>query len=239
MSSRTKSLPHYANFYGTVIEIMPRLVAEGRVLMPTFSLMRRKLETSTLTNITQLAKQTCLSDCVVTADAPVYHPDGTMKIALETEYLRQLNKKSRLVNGVLVLEDGAYEGIDDRLKLTAEEIRDYTGRHLSRKDALDNRIWRILARHPDEVPREYAYAEGAELLEEYVGAVYKYGISDDLRMGINVTSPKHPMPTMRFWNIHGFGNKSVARGWEKLDEGIYHAIGVIPRAKLKHKVRIA
>ncbi|MBS3090064.1 hypothetical protein J4461_04290, partial [Candidatus Pacearchaeota archaeon] len=87
--------------------------------------------------------------------------------------------------------------------------------------------WRILLRHPDEVPVEFA--EDFEGAKEYIGKVFfsRY----DQAMGM-FPSDGEKVPTLRAWYVNGLvgSSRSDAVDWNWLDDVNGCSVGVAPEA---------
>src|SRR3989344_2825235 len=76
----------YKEFYGRNTEQMPKLVAEGRVPMNASQLMQRRL---VYRNGPAKVKTAWMDNYFDTGDAVVYHPNGDVKIVLDSQTLRE------------------------------------------------------------------------------------------------------------------------------------------------------
>ncbi|MBU2616357.1 MAG: hypothetical protein KKB79_00030 [Nanoarchaeota archaeon] len=197
---------------------MPKLIAEGRTPLSTTGLMKRRLEVK---NASEPVRNSWLYNRFDTGDGIIYHPDGRAKIALDAQPLREITPSSKLINGALVLD--SYDGFGD-LELSKEELEKYEDNDShKRKEVLNNRIWRMLARHPDEVPEELA--EDPKLLKEYSDLVFLEGF-DRRVIGLYKFSPQDT-PTMRAWYVYRLaGSWSNAFNWGRLDDKSALLVGV-------------
>ncbi|PIZ82764.1 hypothetical protein COX97_03145, partial [Candidatus Pacearchaeota archaeon CG_4_10_14_0_2_um_filter_05_32_18] len=98
----------YREFYGRNVEQMPKLIAEGRVPMSVAGLMQRRLD---VRNSDADIKGSYIDNYFDTSDAVVYHPDGRVKIVLDSQTLRDITPQSKLINGALVLTEDAYNAL--------------------------------------------------------------------------------------------------------------------------------
>ena len=98
---------------------------------------------------------------------------------------------------------------------------------LTQDQVLNHKGWRILARHPEEVPKEFA--EDFEAFKEYAGKVVfsRY----DKAMGIYLANGEE-VPTLRAWYVDWLdGNgRSDANGNGNLGFGSGRLVGVAPEA---------
>ena len=213
----TEQIEQYKDFPGRIIDQMPILIKEGRYPISSAELMEKRLEYSSSSD--EEVKNNWLYNHFHTGDGQARRLDGRVKIALDSQELRELNPKTKLINGALPQSGEEY----DRLKgieLTKEEVTNYVqGRNLTKQEVLNNKLWRILARHPDEVPKELA--RDKNLLPEYANLVFSEGF--DTGMGIYVSSPED---ALRLWYVYWLYGGSVAGGDGRLDGSSGRLVGV-------------
>ncbi|KAF0190261.1 MAG: hypothetical protein FD167_6159 [bacterium] len=117
----------YIGFYGRTVEQMPKLIVDGRVPMSVAGLMRKRLEVRN----SNAAVETWIYDSFKTGDAVVYHPDGRVKIVLDSQTLREITLKSELrgelgkVNEWLTKEQVKAHPVLKVLARDQELLRDY------------------------------------------------------------------------------------------------------------------
>ena len=101
------------------------------------------------------------------------------------------------------------------------------GQDLTQEQRLNHRGWRILARHPDEVPKEFA--EDFEAFKEYNLKVVSPKYTD--AMGFYLAYGEK-VPTLRAWYVGGLGGSrwSRANGDADLDYDYGGLVGVAPKA---------
>ena len=127
---------------------------------------------------------------------------------------RPLNNAYEMLqgNGVIAVKRKNLGFLDERL--TEEQFLNHKG-------------WRILTRHPDEVPAEFA--EDPERAKEYAGKVVfsRY----DTAMGM-YPSDGEKVPTLRAWCVDWLGDYwgSSAFGWNDLAHDSGRLVGVAPEA---------
>jgi len=118
----------YKKFNGKYIEQMPKLIAEGRTPLSASELMRRRLKVLTAS---QKVRAFWIEHYVDTGDAVAYHPDGRLKIVLDSEHLRCLNSETelaKLVDGggciieAVALKNGEYEKLQG-YEFTRQELK--------------------------------------------------------------------------------------------------------------------
>ena len=149
----------YREFYGRNIEQMPKLIADGRVPINVSQLMKRRLD---VRNSDDEVKSSYLDNYFDTGDAVVYHPDGRVKIVLDSQTLREITSQSELINGALVLTEEAYN------TLQGEEFEKgklgKVNEGLSREDVKAHPIWKVLARDQKLLNdyADYIFTEGKQ-----------------------------------------------------------------------------
>lgn len=210
----------YEAFEGRNIDAMPKLIKSGRVPLSVSGLMRRRLE---VVNASEKVRESWLNNYFDTGDGSARRKDGRLKIALDAQP-RELTPETKLVAGALPQSEKVYKQLFG-VELTAEEVEKYTGNSFTKQEVIDNRIWRVLARHPDEVPKELAY--DPNLLKETVDLVFTTG-NFDKAMGIYLTSPEN---AMRLWLVGSLGYGSNATGCDGLGSDCGRLVGVAPEAQ--------
>ena len=139
--------------------------------------------------------------------------------------MRELNPKSELSNGALVLPHGTYDQLEGQ-EFTREQLKKYVGNWISRDKAKSNPLWKVLARDP-------------KLLNEYVDSIYaqaKQRFSYDKNMGLYVADkPKDEQ--MRSWFVRGLELGSGASGGGGLDDDDDNGrlVGVAPEARVAQR----
>ena len=154
-----------SRFYGRNIDKMPKLIAEGRTPFSVADLMKVRLEVRTAS---KNVRDFWLYNYFDTIDAMANHPNGRNKALLGVQQLTEitLETESSLSDGALMLADGLYK-ILEGVKFSKRDLEKYaSGEWQTQEQALGNRLSRVFARHPDEVPAEYA--EDENLLPEYL-----------------------------------------------------------------------
>jgi len=196
-------------------EQMPKLIADGRIPMNVNILMQRRLD---VRNTDQKVKSDWMDNYFDTGDAVVYHPNGRVKIVLDSQHLREINPKSALNNGALVLTEDIYNA------LQGEEFKKdklgKTGSPLSKTDVKAHLVWKVLARDQS-------------LLNDYVDYIFAKGkqrFKYDNAMGIYTSSAGGDSPEMREWCVSRLGSRSVAGGRDDLVNGGGRLVGLAPEA---------
>src|SRR3989344_1094799 len=116
------------------------------------------------------------------------------------------------------------------IKLSRKNLKKYgVNKRLTGPQVLNHPGWRVLLRHPDAVPTEFAYDKG--LMQEVVGKTFAEMNSgrDGYREGMGFypdASKKHAK--MRTWCIGRLVLGSLAYGWPNLDHDYGHFVDIAP-----------
>ncbi|MCD4666540.1 hypothetical protein K8R47_01895 [archaeon] len=209
----------YKEFYGANHKQMPNLIADGRVPMSVSGLMRKRLEV--LTGGSEDVKSAWHDNYFDTGgDGIGYNTNGNAKIVLDSKLARDLNKKSKLRNGALVLPEGMYKSLEGP-EFTRDDLGKYaTSNVLTLDEVKSNPIWLALARGDQDLLNEYA---------DMVFAQTKQRFGYDKNMGLWV-SGKPKEPNMRLWCVSRLGCGSSASGDSYLDCSNGRLVGVAPEA---------
>jgi hypothetical protein len=164
IKNRVKLLNRYLGrvklFYGSYLKQMPILLSERRVPMSISQVMQMGLNTKNT-----LDKDFWTSLICDTGDAIAYHPDGRIKIILDSIHLRKFSFVEKAMNklnasiiapegeGAIKLSETDYESLEG-MELFEKDIKQYVIRGynpnrkegMSVKEAKSNPIWRFLAR---------------------------------------------------------------------------------------------
>ncbi len=219
----------YVEFYGKTIDQMPELIKQGRIPMSVKGLMERRLQVADYKN--EDLKQAYWLNYFYTGDAVVRHPDGRVKIVLDSDHLRRLNPESKLLNDGLILTNDDYKRLNgDEFK--ADEFEKHNGKSLTQKQVNENPIWKVLARDPN-------------LLKEYAAKTFAMAKAEgqfnyNKNMSLYLPSAQEK-PIMRLWCVWWLSGRSNAYG-SSLDVSDGRLVGVAPEAlvakNLEAKVRI-
>ena len=109
------------------------------------------------------------------------------------------------------------------IKISRNKIT--TGTYLTSDKILNEQVWRVLARHPDEVPSEFAEDKG--LLQEYVNEI-KSRKNNTENMAIYLGDSLNDKTTLKAWYVGGLVDRSDAGGRFGLDVGDGRLLGIAP-----------
>ena len=216
MSNLQLNEPTIEYFEGRNVDKMPELIAKGMKPLSASGLMQRRLQAQ---YGSESVRNSLMNNYHDTGDGIAYHPDGRIKIVPDASPLREMNSKSNLVNGALVLPDGMYEKLEGH-EFTRKDIQKYVGDAITSKEAKSNPLWQALARDP-------------KLLNEYVDLIFtqaKQQFDYDKNMGVYVSDAPES-PAMRLWCVWELRIRSVAYGWDVLGDSYGRLVGVAPEAQ--------
>ncbi len=204
----------YKEFYGRNIEQMPKLIADGRVPMNVAQLMQKRLD---VRNSDEDVKSAYMDNYFDTGDAVLYHPDGRVKIVLDSQTLREMTPESPRDNGALILGEDVYNA------LKGEEFKKgklgKVNESLSREDVKAHPVWKALARDQG-------------LLNDYVDYIFSEGkqrFGYDTTMGVYPDSASNK-PKLRAWYVGRLEGRFGAFGRDLLDYGYGRFLGIAPEA---------
>lgn len=216
----------YAVFEGPNTREMPKLIKEGRTPISPEQLFYRKLEVLNeyLGALKTKDKKAIESwkarmhiywdNLIDTGFGIAVHPDKGYKMVPDSQFLREINQKTKLLNGAAVMPDGMFEGIEGNI-YRQKDVEKYGNEEQLLKDALTNPFLRELI--PNKVTRKLAiiniFAQGK--------ARFKY----DEMMGIYFPDAQK-QPVMCLWFVGGLESRSVADGGGSLDCGLGRLVGV-------------
>ena len=217
MSLRLNQLSEaFKEFYGQNVKQMPILIAEGRIPLSVDGLMQRRLD---VRNASDDVKSAWIGNYFDTGDAVVYHPDGRVKIVLDSQTLREMNPDSKRNAGALILTQEQYDAIP------GEEFKKgklgKVNNDLSKKEVKAHPVWKALARN-QSLLNDYA---------DYIFAVGKQRFGYDTAMGVYPSSAQGETPEMRAWYVYGLVDMSNVYGWNYLDFDVGRFAGVAPEAQ--------
>jgi|TARA_Y100000034_G_C6789213_1_gene353223 hypothetical protein len=211
------NLPHeearFEVYNGKNTVQMPILINEGRVPMSVAGLMKRRLD---VRNYDKSVKSSWMDDYFDTGDGIIYHPDGRIKIILDSQYLREMTSETPRNGGALVLGEDVYKALD------GEEFKKgklgKVNELLSRKDVKAHPVWRVLARDQALLNdyADYIFAEGKERFHYYPNA-----------MRIFLDPINGDTPEMKMWYVGSLKLGSNALGGNTLGSDFGRLVGEV------------
>jgi hypothetical protein len=207
----------YKEFYGSNVEQMPLLIAEGRVPMSVSQLMQRRLN---LRNDSEVVKTAWMENFFDTGDAIVYHPNGDVKIVLDSQTLREMTLESEMTPqsqrncGALILDEDVYKTLQGEVfkKGKFGKVED----PMSRKDVKAHPVWKVLARD-QALLNDYA---------DFIFAESKERCDCDTTMPVYPGSCGGDKPEMRTWSVGKLGHRCYVNGGNVLDHYEGRLVGI-------------
>jgi len=180
-------------YEGMNTEQMPKLIAEGRIPMNVSQIMRRRLE---LRNDKTGINDFYINKYFDTGDGVCYHPDGRIKIVLDSQHLRDMTQDTPRSSGALILSEDVYKALE------GEEFNKgkfgNAGNWFSKADVKAHPVWKILARNQG-------------LLNNYADYIFAEG-RNNTAMGIHLNQTSGDVPKLRAWYVNNFRNGSNIDG---------------------------
>ena len=205
----------YREFYGRNTEQMPKLIADGRIPMNVSQFMQRRLD---VRNSDDEVKSSYIDNYFDTGDAVVYHPDGQVKVVLDSQHLREINSDSNIRGGELILSTDIYDSLE------GEEFKKgklgKTESSLYLQDVKAHPVWKTLARD-QALLNDYA---------DYIFAEGKKRFDYDTMMGVYLDSAAGDNVKMRSWCVGRLECRSNAIGWYVLGNLSGRLLGIAPEA---------
>lgn len=218
------------DFTGRATECMPKLISQGRVPMSVSQIMQKRLEFSsnlgTYLDVSFPWKDySGIEACVSTGDAGIVHPNGDLKIVLDSSHLREISKRSRLNHGGLIIDEETYDALPARVFSKLDRLKFNFA--LSKEDVKKNPIWIYLARGDMELLNDYT---------DFIFSGNKYRPSPKSAMGIYCPSikseyslsNKKPSPELRSFSLANVLYDSNLSCWNSLDEKYSRLMGIFP-----------
>jgi hypothetical protein len=144
--------------------------------------------------------------------------------------LEKITSKTIPINGALDATDLYAES--EGIPLSRSEMEKYgLKRDLSKQEVLDHLLWRIVLRHPDAVPKEFAYDKG--FMQQVVNHTFSEMESRfhyDTGMGIYLAAPEK-VPTFRPAYVCRLVSGSRLSGRLNLVSDFCRLVGVAPEAR--------
>ncbi|MBI3033842.1 hypothetical protein HYY72_01675 [Candidatus Woesearchaeota archaeon] len=214
----------YMEFYGSTVEQMSLLVAEGRSPLSVSGLMKRRLEVLA-SGVPDEVKLAWWDNYVDTGDGAVRHSDGRLKIVPDAEYLRQFTPEKVLVNGAVPLSNDFYRGLEGE-EFSPQQVERYFNKPLGSSDAKINPGWLALAGGDKSLLAGFVDSTFAQAKE-------RFGYDGNL-MGIYHSTVPSEGAAGRLWFVAGLGgsiSSGGAVGVNHLGSDGGRFVGVAPEAR--------
>ena len=227
------SLPKGMNeHYGRNVDKMPAILTAGEVPASIAGIMKARLEQGE-------EFPDLWNNWYDTSDLAVY-PKGNNK---DVYVFSTVDSKGKITqNGRRALELIRADNLASNYGAKVEQLRDLgrkglvkvsrsnikTDTYLTKDKALSEQVWRILARHPDEVAKEFA--EDKDLLREYISEVAKR-TGNTKNMALYVGDSLKDQTTLKAWYVNWLVNRSDASGRSYLVNDSGRLLGIAPEAQ--------
>lgn len=224
----------YKEFYGRNTEQMPKLLADGRIPMSFAMLMNKRIsDGDALTDWNTNYFDTSDLIAYSTGDKVkfILTVDANGNITETGKYLLGLiNPEYSPKNGAIILTNIAYDGLKGAgiIEVKSKNLGELE-KWLTLEQITEHKTWRILARHPDEVPKEFA--ERKDLLKDYANYV-KSKTCYDTNMGVYPDINEASHAKLRAWSAYrlNWSHKSDADGRSNLGADNDLLVGLAPEA---------
>lgn len=232
----------YKVFFGenfdSTVEMMPKLICEGRVLISPSLLFWRRLETlneylaaerQENQRLAQEWKQRVdayWNNSVSTSYSLARHPDKGIIIVPNADFLYKLNPGTRLsTSGAATMPGGMFETLEGH-HYSLAEFRRYSGREMTEKEAPDNPLWEDFI--PDQDLRRFSVAN-----------IFARGRESGFNqmMGIYFPEEKEKEPIMNLWCFNGTDFRFHAQAGNHLRCEPSHLIGILEKEAVIGDVR--
>jgi hypothetical protein len=196
---------------------MPLLIADGRVPLSAYGLMKRRLEALTLLEDVKLAWWDNYFD---TCDGSIRHSDGRLKIVPDASYITELNERTILFGGTVPLSNDVYNSLVGE-EFSTIAVDRYFNRELTEEEARVHPGWRALLRGDAAFQGELVDVIFAQAKERpgYKGRA----------MGLYVSGGPKEGAEGRLWGVLRFSCISARVG--AFENSIGRLVGVAPGAQ--------
>jgi len=206
------------SFPGRNIDQMPLLLGEGRSPWTAARFMKERIAHAN--EFPDLLSYIDVSD-LIAYDLSKRSKDSKLILTVDkngrvTEQGRKalelINPNANLTSDYAANVNGVYDSLPGIVVPRADF--GVLERDLTQDEILNSKVWRILARHPDEVPAEFA--EDLALLKEYAGWV-KGKTNQDTNMGVYLDNNSKDAKLRAFFVVW-LDDRSRLGGWFDLDD---------------------
>lgn len=204
-------------YFGRNTDRMPKMLKVGEVPMSAARFMQARLKDGK--EFQDLWNYADTSDLAVYPrgnDKDIYvllTVDNQMRVAPNGKKALELIRQDNLASnhGAIVEKLGDIKGAN-LIKIPRKKVIAEKG--LIQRQILKELVWRVLARHPDEVPA--GFAEDKNLLNDYSREVQS-GTGCSENMAIYLGNSLDDRTTLKAWCVSGLEGRSDAVGWGDLD----------------------
>ncbi len=206
----------YKEFYGRNTDQMSALIADARVPMNVSQLMQKRLD---VRNADAKVKSAWIDNYFDSGDAVVYHPNGDVKVVLDSQTLREMTPETQRNGGALVIGEEVYQALQGEIfkKGKLGKINEW----LTRAQVKAHPVWKVLARGQTLLNDYTDFTAG-----EYQARFAKDTPLDDITiMGFFPGSCGGKSPEMRAFYVYGLEYGSDVIGGGALTGGLVVLLG--------------
>ncbi|MEK6855069.1 MAG: hypothetical protein AABX73_02500, partial [Nanoarchaeota archaeon] len=233
----TKTATQFKAYGGRNINQMPLMLAQGVVPFSVAGFMRNRYgimgqfgdiyaDTSDLVAYGG-RKDSDQVKMILTVDNQGQITDNGRKV------LELINPAQERSSGAIVLSDALYDRFNDSsvISLSRKDLKKYgLNGNLTEAQVLNHPGWRVLLRHPDAVPDEFAEDKG--FMQEAVGRTFaemnkRHGYTEGMGFYLDKSEKS---AKLRAWVVDGLVGRSYARGWCNLVNVDGRFVGIAPEA---------
>ena len=204
-------MENYKKFYGSNVREMPKLLAEGLSPASVAYIMKQRIKGEN-----DFVKGYWGASDLLAYDSK--KKSDNVKFILAVDKNNQITEQGRkalelihydnksIFESSIKINDQYKEMIGDGIIEVARKDLGKIENRLTQSKILNSKAWRILARHPDEVSKEFA--EDPNLLKEYIQWVQSK-TKDTKNMGIHLDS-QGENAKLRTWYLSDLEDRSYA-----------------------------
>ncbi len=234
----TKTATQYRAYNGRNVDQMPSMLAQGVVPFSVAGLMRNRDGI-----IGQLGDIYADTGDLVAYGGKKASDQVKMILTVDNQYritdngrkaLELINPEQERCFGAIVLSDALYEGFNDSnvVSLSRKDIEKYGfNGNLTQAQVLNHPGWRVLFRHPDTVPAEFAEDKG--FMQEAVGRTFaemnkRHGHTEGMGFYLDGSEKS---AKLRAWFVCWLVDSSISFGWNLFDYDHGRFVGIAPEAQ--------
>jgi hypothetical protein len=202
----------FKEFYGSPIELMPKLIGEGRIPMSVANIVKRRIEDLNA-GVSQKVIDAWWDNYFDTGDAILYHPNGNIKIVLSCHFMRKISPETKLESGGMVLGStkkssikfyNSIEGVEfEKLSFRRHVLEGDVNRALTADEVKTHPIWMSLV--PDKALLNEYVDVSFTLLREKYDEDEMMGVYLDYSVDMSHTKPPE-LAVGRLWCIDDLCN---------------------------------
>src|SRR3989338_11586273 len=211
----------FEEYYGRNVDKAQEILKAGKIIAPFFYIAQKRIASVTPEETAQWADKWYDSSDLIAYASQGNNDNNEVKVVMAYDNnfritdagkfcLELINPKEILVNNAVNLSNGRYEEIKGKgvAALKRSELAKVLTSGMLKPQALDNRLWRILLRHEDEVESDFAVRG---LHKDYINWAYdNYKSRFDKEAKVNeiklmevYLDSAGDVPKLRAWYVGG------------------------------------